>query len=123
MSIVRQIFFTDTNVAMTIVGAILIATIVFIVATLLLQNCRRKRGWLTIVVVVSYFAGIVFPAVIGLIVFGNGIHYFHYKTPDPDLWTLSCFAAVVMLGIIIGGGESIALALNNDDPNPNNEVS
>lgn len=105
-----------TRIPCEVLAIMLIAMIIFPISRSLLKACRRKWGWLTYVVVITYVIGILFPASLGVIIFGNAIGHFHYQVPDFELWALSIMGLVIMLGIITVGGGCIATAIKSNNP-------
>ncbi|MBU1083130.1 hypothetical protein KKE14_01695 [Patescibacteria group bacterium] len=90
---------------------ILVALFIFPIATSFLSGCRRKKGWLTWVVITTYIIGVVCPTIMGMIVISDAIYHFHYVVPDPALWGMACLLWLIMVGIAIAGGAWIKSAL------------
>lgn len=92
-----------SRIPMHMIIIMLASLIAFGLFAFLLYSCRRKRAWLTLLVMVTYGLGIVLPSIVGMAVFGVAIYHFHYQVPDPALFWLSVVGWLVMLGCIVGG--------------------
>lgn len=102
---------------------VVISLLIFSVTSFLLREVRRKNGWLTWIVIASYIIGVTCPAVMGMMVFGNAIRWFHYQVPDPALFGLACIGWVLMAGCMVAGGAWIMAVINHYPEEASDEVS